>query len=245
MADLLPGTMLETVLLGSMRGDVLRIWRADGEAECRAVQDPDALAGVLGRGLLARTSSEPNRFREVALLDATSGVMLLTRRGHLRPGADQVSAEAAAVQTHPCSAPPPDEAMWKAWARWVGHLLLDAASRGEYLVVETGTWDSVPEPYVLMGVFPGPSRAWIGHVEAKPTPAFPPWTMPGEIGPSTPVSAPANLETVGVAGLLAIQAVGMWARTPFDVVLTFGISPGGPWSPEAPDLSTATPGGLR
>ncbi len=39
------------------------------------------------------------------------------------------------------------------------------------------------------------------------------------------VDAPVRLDTVDVAGLLAIQAIGLWARTPLDVVPTFGISP--------------------
>ena len=46
------------------------------------------------------------------------------------------------------------------------------------------------------------------------------------------------------AGLLAIQAIGLWARTPLDVVLTFGISPDGAWSPAAPGHPTATSGGV-
>jgi hypothetical protein len=236
--------MLETVLLGGLHGDVLRIWRADGEPEFRQVQSTDALVAVLGRGLLARTSSEPNRFREVGLLDATSGVLLLSGRGHLRAGEAGVTTNVAVIQTHLGPVPQSDQSAWAAWGRWLGHVVFEAAGRGEFVVVETGTWDAVPEPYVLMGVFLGPAGEWISHVEAEPTPTCVPWNTTGDGKPGTPVDAPARLDTVDVAGLLALQAVQLWARSPLDVVLTFGTNPAGAWSPDAPGRPTATGGNV-
>jgi hypothetical protein len=49
--------------------------------------------------------------------------------------------------------------MWTEWGLWLEHVIVTAASRVEYVVVETGTWDAVPEPYALMGVFPSPAGA--------------------------------------------------------------------------------------
>ena len=234
MDDLRPGTELETVLLGSLCGDILRIWRGGGQAEGRQLELPAVVAGALGRGVLARTSPEPNRFREVGLLDAQKDVLILLGRGHAKPGADHVSAGAQTVSAQPAPTPPPDQASWTTWGRWLGGVVLDAAGRGEYVVVETGGWDAVNEPYVLLGVFPGQAEKWFSRVEAAPAPTGLPWTAPadGRIGSS--VSALATPETVSVAGLLAIQAIGMWARTPLDVVVTFGHHPDGPWGPEAP-----------
>lgn len=231
MTDLPVGTELETVLLGGLTGDVFRIWRSDGQAECRHVQQPELVAEALGRGLLARTSLEPNRFREVGLLDARQDVLILLGRGQFRPGADQVSAGAQTVQAQPCPTPPPDPDMWTTWGRWLGDVLLAAASRGEYVVVETGGWDAVNVPYVLMGVFPDTAGAWVSQVGASPAPSDPPWTAPAD-GTGSSISAPANRENVSVAGFLAVQAVGMWAATPLDVVLTFGRHPNGPWPAE-------------
>lgn len=229
MTDLTPGAQLETVLLGSLTGDVLRIWRSNGQAECRQVQQSELLAKTLGRGLLARTSPEANRFREVGLLDAKNDALILLGRGQVQSGANQLSAAAETVRARPCPTPSPDPATWTAWGSWLGHALLAAASRGEFLVVETGGWDAVNEPYVLLGVFPGPAGAWLSQVEAVPAPADPPWPAPVEGRPGSTVSAPASRETVSVAGFLAIQAIGIWAATPFDVVLTFGRHPIGAW----------------
>ena len=233
VTDLTPGTELETVLLGSLTGDVLRIWRSDGQAECRQVRQPELVRKTLGRGLLARTSPEANRFREVGLLDAKKDVLILLGRGQVQSGADQVTTGAETLQARPCRTPSPDPATWTAWGRWLGHLLLAAAGRGEFLVVETGGWDAVNEPYVLMGVFPDAAGTWLSQVEAVPAPADPPWTAPVEGRTGSSISAPANRENVSVAGLLAIQAIGMWAASPYDVVLTFGHHPMGPWPLEA------------
>ena len=213
--------------------DVLRIWRSDGQAECRQIRQPELVTKSLGRGLLARTSPEANRFREVGLLDAKQDVLILLGRGQVQPGAGQVSAGAQTVQAGLCPTPSPDPATWTSWGRWLGHLLLAAAGRGEYLVVETGGWDAVNEPYVLMGVFPDATGSWLSQVEAVPAPADPPWTAPVAGRPGSSVSAPASRENVSVAGFLAVQAIGMWADTPFDVVLTFGPHPSGPWPSEA------------
>jgi len=44
------------------------------------------------------------------------------------------------------------------------------------------------------------------------------------------VSAPIDDDILAVAGLLLVEAVSMWARSPFDVVLTFvENSDGPPW----------------
>jgi hypothetical protein len=87
--ELSAGGMLETVLLGGLHGDVLRIWRAGGDAEFRHVRPVELVTNLLGLGVLTRTSSEPNRFREVGLLDVASGTLLLTRRAYLQAGTNR------------------------------------------------------------------------------------------------------------------------------------------------------------
>jgi hypothetical protein len=239
MASPSPGAELETVLLGGLCQDVLRVWRGDGQAEGRKIDDPEVVARALGRGVLARTSHEPNRFREVGLLDADGDQLVLMGRATAKPGAEQITTGANTVRAHPSSTPPRDVDPWMAWGQWLGDIVLAAAARAEYVVVETGGWDAVSEPYVLLGVFPDEEGEWLSRVEAAPPPAGDPWTPPADGQTASSLLAPATRDNVSVAGILAIQAIPLWAETPLDVVLTFGRHPNGPWTPEASDAGAA------
>lgn len=226
--DLDVGASLETVLLSGLFDNHLRIWRGDGAAEDRVVSDA-SVAETIGHGVLARTSPEPNRFREVALLDVGGSSLVLLGRSELQPGLGTVEADAHVVRATLAGAPQPlDVAAWAAWGRWLSDVSSAAATRGEYVVVETGGWESGKKPYVLMGVF-HEADGWTSLVEADPAPAFEPWTQAARDGGSS-VVAPAAADTVGVAGLLAVQSIAMWAQTPLDVVLTFGTNPAGAWA---------------
>jgi hypothetical protein len=167
----------------------------------------------------------------VALLDAQKDLLVLLGRATAQAGADQITAGAKTVRARLSPTPSRDLDPWTAWGQWLSDIVLAAAGRAEYVVVETGGWDSVNEPYVLLGVFPDEAGAWLSRVEAAPPPADPPWTAPADGGTASSLLAPATRENVNVVGLLAIQAIPLWAGTPLEVILTFGRHPNGPWVP--------------
>ncbi|HVM53773.1 MAG TPA: hypothetical protein VM262_11295 [Acidimicrobiales bacterium] len=221
------GSVLETVLVGPFVHGLLRIWRADGTAELLEVSEPAVVGEAVGVGRLARTSPEPSRFREVALFDAASGTLLLMerpRREGAAAGGGDVEAGGVQVATRPAEEPPVDTALWRAAADVIGAAVASAVARGEFVVVEPGGWEPGSEPYALAIVVPGDDGAPVSHVEAVPTPAGDLW--PAEV--RGPLRAPATASSVSVTGLLLGQAVAAWARSPFNVVLTFGTNPHGP-----------------
>jgi hypothetical protein len=232
LSELDPGTTLETVLLGGFYDGILRIWRDSGVAECREPDDPDVVTSVLGRGMLARTSPEPNRFREVALLDAQHDLLVLLGRPTLGTDSDKAIAGGGSVAVLLSETTPATVTYWAPWAEWLGDIVGLAAQRSEYLVIETGGWEAIHEPYVLLGVFPGSNGSWTSVVEALPAPADPPWTVSAVEGHGSTLSAPANPANVAAGGGLAIQALEAWANSPLDVVVTFGRrEPIEPWQP--------------
>ena len=68
----------ETVLLGCLVEEHLRLWRADGRAECVRLRDPADLRALLARGRAPRTPLATRRFREVGRLDGS--VLLIGHR---------------------------------------------------------------------------------------------------------------------------------------------------------------------
>ena len=54
----------ETVLLGCLIKEHLRLWRSDARGECVRPLHPSALRAFLARGLAPRTSLEPGHYRE-------------------------------------------------------------------------------------------------------------------------------------------------------------------------------------
>lgn len=233
LGELDPGTRLETVLLGGLYDGRVRVWRDNEGAEYREVGDPEAVTSVLGRGMLARTGTEPNRFREVALLDAQNDLLVLLGRPTRDTTGEHARAEGRTVRAPLSDVAQPTAKDWTPWGRWLGEVVGLAAGRSEYVVIETGGWDVVNEPYVLVGVFPDSDGGWISVIEALPAPADPPWTASvGHVEGST-VSAPATKDNVDAAGLIAIKALATWALSPLDVVLTFGRrEPSNPWRPD-------------
>jgi hypothetical protein len=232
VSALAPGSELETVLLGGFCGGVFRIWRADGVSEDHQVDQAEPIVSALAQGFLARTSTGVERFREVALFDAQSGLLLLMARPRLQAGRDGAESESVTVQTRPVPSPgSADPTAWMEWGRWLSAIVLAAAGRGEYVVVEQGGWDVVDAPYVLLGVFSDEAGARTSVVEALPAPAEAPWSGPADDTGGASLVAPATEENVDVAGLLATPAVELWAASPLDVVLTFGVNPEGPWQP--------------
>jgi len=209
------GERSESVLLGCLVKEHLRLWRSDGRAECVRVLHPSELRSSLARGVAPRTSLEPGRFREAGRLDA-SGVLRIAKQEFTV----EVTEEPAV-----------SEALWAAAIDVLQDAAADAIGRGEYLVVEPGGWDTASEPYAQAGARKS-DGAWTLYVEALPSPRAPSWPDPREGQPGWGVAAPAEPDTLAALGGLLSDAVAAWAVSPLDVVLTFGKQPDGPWSPE-------------
>ena len=125
----------ESVLLGCLVKEYLRLWPSDGRAECVRVLHPSDLRGALARGVAPRTSLVPGRFREAGRLEPS---------GTLRIGKQKFAVEVS-------EEPVVSQALWVA----AGEVFQDAAAaalqRGEYLVVETGGWEIEHEPFAIAG----------------------------------------------------------------------------------------------
>ena len=201
-----PGDESETVLLGCLVNEHLRLWRSDGRAECVRVLHPQALSSVLARGLVPRAALESTQFREVGRLDP-AGVLFVNRRPF-----------AVAV----CDEPDASEGLWAAAA--------DAIARGEYLLVERGGWQGESDRYVLARAQRTPDE-WFLHVESVPPPHGPSWPEPADGHLGWGVAAPAEPETLAALGSLIGEAVSMWAQSPLDVAFTFAKQPDGAWPP--------------
>ena len=73
------GDTLDTAMLSPCVGGLVRTW-TDGGSRLWGVDDPAALASMMGRGIIARTPREDRRFREVGLLNERTGTLLLQSR---------------------------------------------------------------------------------------------------------------------------------------------------------------------
>jgi hypothetical protein len=219
------GERSESVLLGCLVNDHLRLWRSDGQPECVRVSDPSELRASLARGIAPRTSLVPGRFREAGRLDG-AGVLRIARQEFTV----EISEEPAVSQ-----------ALWEAAADVLQDAAADAIGRGEYLVVEPGGWDTAAEPYAQAGARRADGE-WNLYVEALPSPRAPSWPDPLEGQPGWGVEAPAEPDTFAALGGLLTDAIAAWAASPFDVVLTFGKQPDGAYSPpDEPSPEDASP----
>ncbi|MDQ1511546.1 MAG: hypothetical protein QOG50_3390 [Actinomycetota bacterium] len=206
----------ETVLLGCLIKEHLRLWRSDARGECVRPLHPSALRAFLARGLAPRASLEPARYREFGRLEA-AGVLVVGNRPF-------------AVET--CAEPEVSDALWTAAAAVFQEAAADALERGEYIVVEPGGWEPTGEIYAVAGARRTPGGEWFLYVEASPAPRAPSWPEPPEGQPGWGVTTPADPEALAALGDLLADAVSMWAASPLDVVFTFGKQSAGPWPPE-------------
>src|SRR5580765_4121393 len=144
----------ETVLLGCLIKEHLRLWRSDARGECVRPLHPSALREFLARGLAPRASLEPGRYREFGRLDA-AGVLVVGNR----PFAIETSAD-----------PEVSDGLWAAAAEVFGEAAAEALVRGEYIVVEPGGWEPTGEVYAVAGARRTPGGEWFLYVEASPAP---------------------------------------------------------------------------
>jgi hypothetical protein len=216
-------TKSESVLLGCLVKDHLRLWPSDGRAECVRVMHPADLRGALARGIAPRTSVAGGRFREAGRLD---------HAGTLRIAKQKFAVELA-------DEPAVTAELWEAAGEIFQHAADAAIRRGEYVMVEPGGWDTVSEPHALAGARKV-NGEWQVYVEARPSPRAPSWPEPIEGQAGWGITAPAEAETLEALGPLLADAVATWATSPLEVVLTFGKQPDGAWTPdeETPDEET-------
>jgi hypothetical protein len=203
----------ETVLLGCLINEHLRLWRSDARAECVRPLHPSAIRAFLAHGLAPRTSLEPGRAREFGRLDR-AGVLVVGNR----PFAVEIASE-----------PEVSEALWTAAAVVFRDAATDAIARGEFLVIEPGGWEPASEQYAVGGARKTSTGEWSLYVEASPAPRGPSWPEPPEDESGWGVAATADPEALAALGDLLAEAVSMWARSPLDVVFTFGKQSDGPW----------------
>jgi hypothetical protein len=209
-----PADESETVLLGCLVKEYLRLWTSDGRALCVRLLHPSTLRGFLARGLAPRVNLEAGRAREFGRLDP-SGVLHIARR----PFAVEV-----------CDEPPASDALWAAVVEVFQDAAADAVARGEYIVLERGGWDAKSDNYALAGATRTPGE-WLLRVEAVPAPRAPSWPEPPMGLEGWGVAAPAEPASLATLGALLADAVAMWASSPLDIVLTFGKQADGPWPP--------------
>jgi hypothetical protein len=239
-------TVVVSVELSPVTGGLLRTW-SDAGSQLWQVWGGDVLAERMGRGQLARTEVEPHRFREVGLLEQPSGttsddtgrLLLPARRQRGRADAP-MELELVGEPLHLSLVAEADMSahanrLWPALVAQLSELCVEAAERGEILLLERGAITHEPWPYGLFAVTRGEDGSWSSHLEVSPAPEpeTPGWEQAarghnadGADGAS--MSAPATFETVGGAGFLLAVAAAAWAATPQDLVITYTAAPSGP-----------------
>jgi len=138
-----PGAVLTTAVLGPCVGGVVRTWTEAG-SQLWTPTDAAALGELMGRGLLARTSVGPDRYREVGLLDAASGALALVPRFPSSTDADGVTLDGRVMLLREAGAG--TDAAMEDFLAYLGAATDHAAESGERLIVEKGGSASPSEP---------------------------------------------------------------------------------------------------
>jgi len=222
MADVEPGQTFETAMLSPCVGGLVRTW-TEGGSRLWAVDNPAALASAMGRGVIARTVREEHRYREVALLEEGSGLLLLQprRAAVTDDGSLQFSAQSVRLS----EAGRPSATTTSDLLELLANAVRHTVETNGFLVVERGGWDAPEEPYCLFIIVPdggGTSmvetapaphgaRFWSGHVQ------------PG--APGATLTAPATPDSISAVPALIADACSTWGVAPWDLALTYGERP--------------------
>jgi hypothetical protein len=187
-------------------GGLLRTWPDTGPSTLWSVPDCAYLHSVLGIGVVARTAHERNRFREVAIVSETNSTLEL-------PG--------TVMELQP--ARPPTESTYGDVRTALARAIEYALANDEYLLIERGGWDSCIEPFCLFTVIPG-GDGYVSVIETSPDPEGSGMWAPHVVGDgeSVALSTPAGAETLELAPLIMLEAIGTWDLAPWDLALTFG-----------------------
>lgn len=206
---------LEPVLISPLVSGMIRTW-SDDETRLWHVDNPEALAALLGRGHITRTMMPGNRSREIAFLDAESGTLSVQPR-FTSPDAAELGELFQLGDPIPVEGDP-----WDELELALAHVALAAAGRSEFWLAELGGWDAPAQPHCLFAVI-NEDGAANAVMEAAPAPADTGiWPEVPDDQPGVSVAAPASQETIEAAGIFAAAAIQTWNVHPWDVALTFG-----------------------
>ncbi len=248
------GDTLNTVLLSCLLGGYLRVWASDGHAMFLRVVEAEKLAGLLAAGLVARTGLKSGGFREIGFLNEQRDTLLIQGRPVLKEAKNVLRAaeplsvtneelvfdtRAEIFRVELCPSPPPSKELWQEASNWFKQAVIDAVSRGELVVIGTGGWEPSLEPYATACASRDPEGEWLAWIEASPTPMTSLWSDVCGGQPQPTISSPASNNAFSVSGLFLTEAISGWARSPFDVALTFGQNPSGPWEEESAPIPSA------
>ncbi len=209
-----PGATLTTAMLSPCVGGLVRTW-TDTESRLWSVPD-DALGTAMGAGLLARTPREDRRFREVALLDAESGTLVLQPRFPTQDAEEALTFAASTIQLQP--AREPDDTTGQDLVDLLTRAVRYVAAEDAFLVVEVGGWEAPQVPYCLFLVDDGKST-----IETSPPPRGSQMWPPSGSERGATVSAPASPDAIAAAPRLIVDACSRWDLEPWDLALTYGI----------------------
>lgn len=216
------GDIFEVVQLGPCVGGKLRTWTVDGEALLWSTPDAEWLLDHQATGQISRTLREEDRYREVAMLDAATGTLIVARRHTLDHAGIDVQVDAQVVRLEHDTRPA--HHIFDDFDRLLAAAVAHCVSTGEFLVVELGGWDAPETPYCLFIAFEDDGEA-MSVIETSPSPRearlWKPVIIPGE--ESAQMSAKATPDTLGVVPMLMSEAIFGWGVTPWDVAFTFGV----------------------
>lgn len=111
-----PGMMLNSVIVGPPITGLVGTWSDDGSRLWR-LEDPH-VTGLIGRGLLARTEIEPDRYREAGWLSSGGGPLLQRRRAAPDGSVEAATASLTPAGTEDLTRVGRDRA-WEEFARWL------------------------------------------------------------------------------------------------------------------------------
>ncbi len=218
-AGIEPGQTFEVVQLSPCVGGLVRTWGSRA-SRLWSVRQPGALASAMGRGLIARTEREQNRYREVGLLNEDAGLLILQP-----PTPTEVSGQSLEFDVRPIELGPPHEPGPSTQADFLevlGTAVDHCVETDGFLVVERGGWDAPIVPYCLFVI--AHETVPTSVVEAAPAPVGASlWAsalVPGAKGAT--LSAPATPQTVAAVPRLIADACSTWEAEPWDLALTFG-----------------------
>lgn len=202
-------------------GGLVRTWTHTGPPRLWSVPDAAYLQSVLGTGAIARTAHERNRFREVAIVSEDSSTLWVQARFPTRNADGTLEMSGAVLELEPARAP--TESTHQDTRAALAQAIAHAVSNGEYLLVERGGWRRYIEPFCLLAIRPDGGRH-VSIIETSPDPCGSEIWAPYVVGDgeSVALSAPIDADTIEVAALIMLEAIGTWQLAPWDLALTFG-----------------------
>ncbi|MFZ0832875.1 MAG: plasmid pRiA4b ORF-3 family protein [Mycobacterium sp.] len=215
-----PGDFGTVAMLSLCAGGLLRTWTDTG-SRLWTVHDADLLREIQGTGTISRTLRGAGRFREVGLLFEKTGTLILQSRFPTKDDGDHLQFDSHVFSLGPAG--DVAESTYDEVRSLLSQAIRNALSNNEFLLVELGGWDAPFEPYCLF-ILTEEDDAVVSMIETVPDPRgsrlWEPHIVEGR--QTQNLSAPASAETIDVAPILMMDAIGTWGLQPWDLALTFG-----------------------